>query len=117
MKNLLCAVSAAALLCIASALEPGRDYALMIDAGSTGSRIRLFSWAERVFTTLPPPLSVPIQQEDFLYKVTPGIGTDAGRAELAKLVAAAKADPQLKDDESRWSEIPVYLFSTAGMGI
>jgi len=110
-------VSVAALACGTFALQPQREYALMIDAGSTGSRIRLYSWGERVFTTLPPPLSVPLQQENFLYKVTPGIDKQAGRAELVKLIADAKTDAQLKDDGARWADIPVYLFATAGMRI
>jgi hypothetical protein len=107
----------AAVVTGVAALSDDRDYALMIDAGSSGSRIRLFSWGERIYKTLPPPLSVPIQQEDFLFKVTPGIGEEAGRAELRKLVSEAKTDTQLSSDQSRWENIPIYLFATAGMRI
>jgi len=41
----------------------GYPWALLIDAGSTGSRMHLYEWSPRVFHSLPPPVSKPFTSE------------------------------------------------------
>lgn len=62
--------AAVALLCSAVVCVMGDDYVpkitwptqhgLIIDAGSTGSRMHVYEWDARRFRTVPPPLSYPL---------------------------------------------------------
>ena len=36
---------------------------MVIDAGSGGSRLHIFKWQPRIFTTIPPGISVPTSDE------------------------------------------------------
>jgi|AntAceMinimDraft_5_1070358.scaffolds.fasta_scaffold33415_3 hypothetical protein len=44
-------------------LVNGNPWALLIDAGSGGSRLHLYEWEPRVYHTLPPPISKPFTSE------------------------------------------------------
>ena len=48
---------------LAQDTEFGNPWALLIDAGSTGSRLHLYEWEPRVYDTLPPPISKPFTSE------------------------------------------------------
>ena len=93
-------------------------WALLIDAGSTGSRLHLYEWESRVFETLPPPLSKPFTSELWTERMKPGLSTFAtdpqGAAEsLAPLIEFAKTE--LSSVESDWGTFPIFLKATAGM--
>lgn len=40
-------------------VKPTVTRGLVIDAGSGGSRLHVYSWQPRIFSTIPPPLSYP----------------------------------------------------------
>jgi hypothetical protein len=44
-------------------LVNGNPWALLIDAGSGGSRMHLYEWEPRVYHTLPPPIAKPFTSE------------------------------------------------------
>ena len=87
------------------------EYAVVIDAGSTGSRVRVYAWHQR--TT--PNGRLPRFNMTSNYKVKPGISSFAnnidGIAEhIGDLVSHAKGSvPQGMTDTT-----PIYLMATAG---
>lgn len=48
---------------------------MVIDAGSGGSRLHVFTWRPRIFDTVPPPLSYPEANEQWTARIDPGIHT------------------------------------------
>lgn len=93
------------------------SYGLVIDAGSSGSRLHIFKWPKRRFDASKLPardLSVPVEL-DSASKCTPGIDKPEGVTKLAALVASAKAMPIFADGVA--SQTPVFLKATAGMRI
>jgi len=93
-------------------------WALLIDAGSTGSRMHLYEWSPRVFGTLPPPISKPFTSEVWTERMQPGISTFADNYEgvgvaLTPLIDFAKT--QLMHLADKWDTFPIFLKATAGM--
>ena len=103
-----------------SAPEAGRvpEFGLLIDAGSTGSRLHIYEWPERVFHSIPPPLSHPITSERWTDRMKPGISAfaadPAGAARTLRPLIAWARD-ELADFKDRWAEFPIWLKATAGM--
>lgn len=109
-----------------SGTPAARKYAVVIDAGSSGSRVQVFSWADPTRfheetgtknTTLLTSVPEIRQDPEFNLKIKPGISSFAGKTgslwkkHLSKLVRhAEKGVPK----EAR-HETPVYLLATAGM--
>lgn len=92
----------------------GSAYGIVIDAGSTGSRLHVFSWnASSAGGRLPVNLSIPIQIAADEYDVEPGISDPAGLALLDGIITHAKTELIGKD----LSKIPIFLKATAGMRI
>ena len=94
------------------------QYALLFDAGSTGTRLTINRWPLRQFTDgsqLPPPFTVPIEIYKYPNRVSPGINDPAGRAALSGMLLAAQA--QLVNESTRWGTFPVFLCATASMRI
>lgn len=101
-------------------------YAVVIDAGSSGSRVQVFSWTDPSILQKATPIanttilnSVPEITQDPKHnlKINPGLSSFAGKTDkiwnnhLSKLIRhAEKGIPR----ESR-HETPVYLLATAGM--
>jgi len=95
------------------------SWALLIDAGSTGSRMHLYEWAPRVYSKLPleNPISKPITSEKWTERLRPGLSafTDPVEAatSLKPLIDFAKEN--LADAKDYWHTYPIYLKATAGM--
>lgn len=100
------------------------DYGIVIDAGSHGSRIHVYSWASRVQDNRRP-LSGPVTfpKELFSVSLSPGISSMAdtdpsatGDVCIAPLVQAAQRGLQQHGiSQDKWGTFPVYLKATAGM--
>jgi Golgi nucleoside diphosphatase len=110
------------VLCAASFVytglcDDGFQYALLFDAGSTGTRLTISRWPLRQFSdsTLPPPFSVPVQIYSYSNRSTPGINVPAGVDALSGMLAIAQQ--QLSSEAARWKTFPVFLCATAGMRI
>lgn len=104
-----------------------RKYAVIIDAGSSGSRVQVYSWREHSYAASVASMhqldSLPrIEKGDedgaqWMKKIHPGISTfadnpkDIGHDHLKKLYKhALKVVPK-----DQVAETPVYLLATAGM--
>jgi Golgi nucleoside diphosphatase len=71
-----------------------------------------------VFTTAPPPLTIPTDKEKYTDRISPGMSDfvddfDGLQKYFAKLIDFAKTT--LIDDQQYWSEYPFYLRATGGM--
>lgn len=104
-----------------------RKYAVIIDAGSSGSRVQVYSWkeharaaalaSEQQLASLPRIEKGDESGENWMKKIHPGVSTfalnpeDIGHDHLKKLYKhALKVVP-----EDQVSQTPVYLLATAGM--
>ena len=105
-------------------IASGAEYALVIDAGSTGSRIHLYKWLPEDGDRLPDIREIPLDRD--CNKVNDGLsklgGDDdtnetAGRVHdsLALLITCAKLG--LTDGVPDFKKIPLHLRATAGMRI
>lgn len=93
-------------------------HGMVIDAGSGGSRLHVFTWQPRVFYTLPPPLSYPEANEKWTARISPGIqdlADDISRVatHLAPLIDFAKIS--LAGFENDFQDYPIYFKATGGM--
>ena len=92
-------------------------YGLVIDAGSGGSRMHVFNWEPRIFTTVPPPISFPTANEAWTARMSPGISTlttfAAVQNHLAPLIDFAVS--ALTGHEQDFEDIPVFFKATGGM--
>lgn len=111
----------------ASSWSDHRKYAIIIDAGSSGSRLQIYSWTDaRIAASerkaahkklkVLPKVEKGTQTGEWQWKVEPGISSFAGRvggldAYLGELFDRAKG--VIPDDQL--SSTPVYVLATAGM--
>jgi hypothetical protein len=124
MLRLICVVSVL-ICCALSALvpesqkvKPTATRGMMIDAGSGGSRLHVYSWKPRQFKTIPIPLSYPEGNEQWTSRMSPGIATFADSlslvsGHLAPLIEFAKAT--LVDSSENYRDYPIYFYATGGM--
>jgi Golgi nucleoside diphosphatase len=115
MLKLACLVVSLAICISAQSLE----YGAVIDAGSSGSRINLFSWPSRYSSdTVPPPLSV--LQVGAFSDDSPGLSSYASHPEDAGKSLASLLD-YVRQKAQQWgvsiSTIPIYLKATAGLRV
>ena len=86
------------------------SHVMMIDAGSSGTRLHIFEYSRRLFTVLPPPLSYPLDENShWTSRVAPGIDVFAAENDddlvpalsvyLSPFITWTKTI--LKDEESR----------------
>lgn len=99
-------------------IKPTISRGIVIDAGSGGSRLHVYQWEPRVFSTSPPPLSFPKGNEKWTARRSPGIAAfsediNGIAGHLAPLMAFAK--DALKDDAANYGDIPIYFYATGGM--
>ncbi|MBI5234037.1 MAG: hypothetical protein HY880_06765 [Deltaproteobacteria bacterium] len=121
VKNYLAAfVAAVALIALHGIGIPfAADYAVMIDAGSSGSRVHIFEWTPGRDNALPKVKTIkPGPNECEKSSVNPGIAQkapesaeDAGNY-LRPLIACAEG--VIKDEKARHNT-RLYLMATAGM--
>ncbi|CAM9835334.1 unnamed protein product [Ectocarpus sp. 4 AP-2014] len=58
-----------------SLLDSTVAHGMIIDAGSSGSRMHVYQWEPRMFTTLPPPISIPGSTNQWTHRMEPGISS------------------------------------------
>ena len=63
--------------------DDATTFGILIDAGSTGSRVHIYQWEKRDFDTLPPPLSLPLTSERWTERIKPGLSDYNDDAERA----------------------------------
>ena len=63
--------------------DDATTFGILIDAGSTGSRVHIYQWEKRDFNTLPPPLSLPLTSERWTERIKPGLSDYNDDAEKA----------------------------------
>lgn len=93
-------------------------YGILIDAGSSGSRVYVYEWEPRISDSPVPPLSSPLGQLAWSKHETPGISEyddnpeDVGDC-LGGLIQFAQ--DVLQGQEVRFREFPIFLKATAGL--
>lgn len=113
------------LWCAVGILMPGgnkSDYGIVIDAGSHGSRLNLFSWDARFAEldgALTGPVTIPKLVAVKFY--SPGIETyaslpEGGHRQILQMLADAKDMlTKARIPPFRWHNVPLYVKATAGM--
>jgi hypothetical protein len=101
-----------------AAVSPTATRGLVIDAGSGGSRLHVFTWQPRIFRRVPPPLSYPDANEKWTARIDPGVHnfvSDPTKIydHLAPLIDFAKI--ALVGNEKEFSTYPIYFKATGGM--
>lgn len=91
---------------------------LMIDAGSGGSRLHIYKWDPRVFSSPYPSVSFPSTDENWTDVILPGISAFKDnpfevRSHIKLMIDYAK--DLLQDVEDQWQYFPIYLKATGGM--
>ncbi|KAK9368088.1 nucleoside phosphatase family-domain-containing protein [Lipomyces kononenkoae] len=93
------------------------SYGIVIDAGSSGSRVQIYSWPSTFtskFTTLP---QVGKGGDDWQKKVKPGISSYSTHVDD---LAESHLEPLIEHAEEiipreKHAETPIFLYATAGM--
>lgn len=99
-------------------IKPTTHRGLVIDAGSGGSRLHIFNWEPRIFSTLPPPITYPNTDEKWTARMSPGIATLAGSPALIAVHLAALIDfatSSLVGFEDEFADIPLFFKATGGV--
>ncbi|CAI5759519.1 unnamed protein product [Candida verbasci] len=102
------------------------NYGIVIDSGSSGSRIQIYKWINPINQKLstknqsilqsPPKI---IQEKNWTKKITPGISTFNSKSKFKKIWSNHYSDLMKFASEiipeSKHYETPVFILSTAGM--
>jgi Golgi nucleoside diphosphatase len=99
-------------------IAPTVTKGMVIDAGSGGSRLHVYSWKARVFTSSPPALSFPEGNEQWTARMGPGVASFADNLDgiyghLKPLIDFAKK--QLIADKDNYGQFPIYFYATGGV--
>ena len=89
---------------------------IVIDAGSGGSRLHVYTWEPRIFKTSPPPLSYPESHGLWTSRIAPGVANFAENMggihdHLQPLIDFAKSVIKPGD----YAHVPIYFYATGGM--
>lgn len=85
-----------------------RSFGIILDAGSSSTKIRIYSWADTIDT-------VPKFEETFYNKVSPGISAfNDDFSEIAKYINTILDILKGELPETTWSHTPLYFMATAG---
>lgn len=106
----------AAVVAAAAPAAPQTLYGLMIDAGSEGSRLFIYTWNSSAPDAAQQRLPTPIAVGNF--SANPGIGSFAltpERAGSSLEPLLAYAQKELAEHRKIWGRIPIWLRATAGM--
>ena len=96
--------------------DDATTFGILIDAGSTGSRVHIYQWEKRDFNTLPPPLSLPLTSERWTERIKPGLSDyndDAERAAKTLIPLIETAKRTLGNYKHAWSS-SVWKSTSAG---
>ena len=96
--------------------DDATTFGILIDAGSTGSRVHIYQWEKRNFDTLPPPLSLPLTSERWTERIKPGLSDyndDAERAARTLIPLIETAKRTLGNYKHAWSP-SVWESTSAG---
>ncbi|RYY36531.1 hypothetical protein EON62_01695, partial [archaeon] len=93
----------------------GATYGLLFDAGSSGTRLGIFTWPKRVFSTYPVDVTIPLAKVYYSDRFQPGIDQPAGRQYLNVLLNNARAF--LNATSEQMATYPIFLTATAGLRI
>jgi len=112
---------AAAISCCSSAPAPpaSTKYAVIVDAGSSGSRIYVYQYDST--QSVPNLEQVKANGKSWKYKKEPGISTLAGKlgeveGYIQDLISHLKTGlPESVFPRATWSQTPFMWFATAGM--
>lgn len=86
-----------------------RSFGIILDAGSSSTKIRIYSWADTIDT-------VPKFEETFYRKVSPGISAfNDDFSEIAKYIHTILDILKGELPETTWSHTPLYFMATAGL--
>ncbi len=90
--------------------DSDKTYGVVIDAGSSGSRVRVYAWSPSNDAS-----QIPRIRQTFSFKVVPGISSykddlDGLTQHLTDLIEKAKENVP----ESKYDQTPIYLMATAG---
>ncbi|KAG5644046.1 hypothetical protein DXG03_009198 [Asterophora parasitica] len=104
----------------------GRHFGVVIDAGSSGSRLQIYSWKDprsisvvkgsELEFTLPKVEKGTHSGEDWVHKVEPGISSFGNNPEgVAKYLQPLLSHARKHIPPSLEKETPLFLLATAGM--
>jgi hypothetical protein len=91
---------------------------MIIDAGSGGSRLHVYHWQPRIFSTIPPDLSFPTTDEQWTVRMAPGIAEYMNNPEDVKKQLAPLIDfatRTLVGLEESFEYFPIFFKATGGM--
>ncbi len=97
--------------CVEEKQEAAQEYGVVVDAGSSGSRIRVYKWPQRA-----SHLQVPAIREVFNHRVKPGVSDFVDKlSELAPYVTSLLTEAKQHVPASHQYATPIYFMATAGM--
>ncbi|PAV23777.1 nucleoside phosphatase GDA1 [Pyrrhoderma noxium] len=104
----------------------GRRFGIVIDAGSSGSRLQIYSWRDarlvraeegpKVYNKLPEVVKGTENPDDWVHKVEPGISTFGENPnQIAQYLRPLLDHARDHIPPSLHHETPLFLLATAGM--
>lgn len=100
-----------ACLCYCTTLVSGNEYRLVIDAGSTGSRLKMFMWQGDKLVEISPS-----SEDDDLFHVNPGVSSYVDSPELAGVSVDSMLNASKKYiPRDSWASTKLWFMATAGV--